>query len=203
MDFSKKKSLSVSDEGYFNSKEYSKFYKFNTSNRNSSYRVTLSDLGQQDLDVILYDANYREISRFATEDRMRATYTDLDRSGTYYIELRRDTNWTSRADYKVSFKEIVAPPDQVTKLKVKSTSAGKVTVSYRWPTYATGFQVRTKRAWGDGKATSFKTTKNNVTYKVKYSGKKYPYRISVRAYRLINGKYYYGAWSDSVLIRAK
>ena len=203
LDYSKKKNLSISDPGWFNSKEMSKFYKFSTTSRNSGYRIKVSDLGQQDLDVIIYDVNYREIARYSTEDRLSTTYRDLDRIGTYYVELRRDTNWTTRADYKITLKELITPPNAVTKLKATSTSSGKVTVSYSWPTDATGFQVRTKRGWGSGKATSFKTTSKKVTYKVTYSGKKYPYKISVRPYRKINGEFYYGPWSNSVTVRAK
>ena len=130
LDYSKKKSLTASEDGYFNSSVGSKFYKFTTSARNSSYRLSFSNLDQQDFDVFLYDSRGREIDRWSTEDRMRKLYTDLDRSGVYYIEMRRDTNVTARADYTITLKEVITPPAPVTKFRVKSTSKGKVTVSY-------------------------------------------------------------------------
>lgn len=206
MDFSKKRSLSVTDEAYHNPSDVSKFYKFNTSGRNSSYRITLDDLDQQDMDVILYDSSNREIDRWNTEDRLRTTYPALGRNELYYVELRRDTARVSRADYSITISEVITPPNPIKqkKFKVKSNSKGKITVSYNRPSTATGFQIKTQRAWGDQtKATTFKTTKTKATYTTNFRGKKHPYEVSVRPYRKINGKFYYGEWSDPKTIKVK
>lgn len=201
MDFTKKRNLTAEDPSCsFASKEMSKFYKFTTSARNSSYRVSLEDLTQQDFDVRLYDAQNRLIPvSWNTSETRKMTYDTLDRNATYYIELRRWSDWEARADYTIVFKEIITPPSPVKKLKAKSYSTSKLTVSYRRAINATGYQVRTKRGWGDsGKSTYLKTKKLKVTYKTNYNGKKHPYLISVRPYRVVNGKTYYGAWCNEV-----
>ena len=202
MTFTTKRNLLESDPGYFNSKEMSKFYRFTTSDRNSTYRIIMSELDQDDVDVILYDSGYREIDRWSTQDRLRRSYAALDRSGTYYIELRRFSNWTARADYKIKFKEVITVPLPVTNLKVSSPSKGKITVKYHASTNATGYKIQTRRDFGTNrKPFAKKTSALSYTYKVQYPGNRY--QVRVRPYRTVNGKAHYGRYSAWVNVNVK
>ncbi len=105
------------------------------------------------------------------------------------------------ADYKVK-------PAKVKGVKAKASGKKKVKVSWAKRTAQTdGFQVayaasKAKLAKGKGKTATVKgAAKKSYTAKSLKSGKKYFFKV--RAYKVVNGKTYYSAWSAVKAAKAK
>ena len=213
----KGKSLSMTYDATFKYTNDNNFYKFKTSNRNSSYRISLKALSTDGtIYFTVYDSGMHRFfqSEITTAKKRTIELQKLKRNQTYYIEVWRfavdspqyiqdnDSN-IQYAEYRLSVKEIITPPNRVTGAKMSRAGKYKVRIQFNESRYASGYQVRWDRTW-------WKTTKNkrgtwdmhkdtNHVFTTKYHGKKHPYRFSVRPYRIVNGKKYYGGWRACVL----
>lgn len=101
---------------------------------------------------------------------------------------------------KTTFKII---PGKIKELK--TTKVGKTTVKIKWSKRtATGYQIYRKTG-KNGKYKLIKTIKKNSTLSFKNTGlkKNTTYYYKVRAYKVVNGKTYYGAFSKALKVTTK
>ncbi len=92
-------------------------------------------------------------------------------------------------------------PSKVKKVTLKNVKGKKVKVTIRKVSKATGYEIKysTKKSFKNAK--KVKTTK--TSYVIKKLKKKQYYYVKVRAYRVVNGKTYYGSYSATKKIRVK
>lgn len=197
------KSLASTDDTWFGSNQIRKYYKFTTSGRDSSYKVTVKNNSDDDIDVQLYDSRHADVGRstgynFTVSSKKSRVLESLDRNATYYLELSRPTQGDLRADYTITIKEIVTPPATPGKVRALSKAKNSIRIKYSSVRIADGYQVAVRKGTS-GKWTT-KTTKKTqyVFWKLK---KAKNYQVRVRAYRTINKKNYYGEWSDPVTLK--
>ena len=196
------KNLKATYDGSINSNSAKKKFKFTTSTRRSSYKVTVKSDNDVNLTVDFYNSSFDSLGSeysFETDDRSSRTFESLDLSSTYYISISRPTsaNSNDRADYTVTVKEIVTPPAAPRKAYCISKAKKKITVKYKKPKYANGYQIAYKK--GNGKWVKAKTTKRSYT--IKNLKKNKEYTVKVRAYRTVYGKKHYGEWTDEMTLK--
>ena len=194
----------------FNATNDSNFYKFQTSNRDSRYKITLrsDDLGENEkLRVVIYDPSYH---RFKVEDSTTTQISfyleKLKRNQSYYIEVYRyavdapEGNYMTDVpyvDYRIKVQEVITKPAALvfSEWSFKWYRKSKRLVYYiKEPSFsATGYQIRCfnpiTRKWKYAT-----TTKNSYIVKGITTYKKY--KANIRPYRIVNGRTYYGKWSQ-------
>ncbi len=117
----------------------------------------------------------------------------------YYQTSTGNTQYYSENAYKTVLVNTVAKGNKLSKVtKVNATRSGtKVKVSWKNVSYETGYQIsRSTKKTGTNIVCTYKTTTG--TNKTVTAAKNTTYYYKVRAYRVVNGKYIYGAWSDVV-----
>lgn len=191
------KSLSGKDAASFSSKETTKWYKFVTSNRNSSYKVRVWSDDGDDIDVIVYSSNLGIETHFETDSAKTRSFDALDRNATYYIRLNRWTDGSARADYRIRVKEIVTLPEAPSSFYAWSKLKRTIRLKYSKCDNATGYQIAYKK--GSGKWVKKTTTK--TSYVITGLNKKKKYTVRVRPYRTIYGEKHYGDWTDKVKLK--
>ena len=191
------KSLSGKDGASFSSKDTTKWYKFVTSNRNSTYKLRVWSDDGDDIDVIVYSSNLGIEEHFETDSAKTRTFEALDRNATYYIRLNRWTDGSARADYRIKVREIVTPPEPPSSFYAWSKLKRTIRLKYSKCDNATGYQVAYKK--GSGKWVKRTTTRTTYVFTNLAKGKKYT--VKVRPYRLIQGKRHYGDWTDKVKLK--
>lgn len=194
------KNLKASADTSFSSTTAKHWYKFTTSSRNSTYKVTVKSKSGYNIDVNLYAPSGSVISDyfFSTISKKSKKYYDLDRNSTYYIELKHYTNTSFRADYKITLQEVIKKPEVPGKFYAVSKAKKKLRVKYQASDDATGYQIAYKKG-ASGKWVKKKTTKLGYTIKNLKKNKKYS--VKVRAYRTVNKKNYYGKWSGIAVLK--
>ena len=194
------KNLKASADTSFSSTTAKHWYKFTTSSRNSTYKVTVESKSGYNIDVNLYAPSGSVISDyfFSVLTKKSKKYYDLDRNSTYYIELKHYTNTSFRADYKITLQEVIKKPTVPAKFYACSKAKKKIQAKYRACDDATGYQVAYKKG-ASGKWVKKKTTKRSYTIKNLKKSKKY--YVKVRAYRTVNKKDYYGKWSGIAILK--
>ena len=194
------KNLKVSADTSFSSTTAKHWYKFTTSSRNSTYKVTVQSKSGYNIDVNLYAPSGSVISDyfFSTMSKKSKKYYDLDRSSTYYIELKHYTNTSFRADYKITLQELVKKPDRPSKYYAVSKAKKKISLKYRASDDATGYQIAYKKG-ASGKWVKKKTSK--LSYTIKNLKKSKKYYVKVRGYRVVNKKTYYGKWTGNAVLK--
>lgn len=105
-----------------------------------------------------------------------------------------NSNGTASSDSKTSAKS--AGKTKVTSAK-RTADGKKIKVSLKKVAAAGGYQIRysTDKKYSKSKTKTLTTTKNHVTVKKVSKGKKY--YLSARTYKVVNGKKYWSAWSQS------
>lgn len=191
------KSLSGKDEASFSSKDTTKWYKFVTSNRNSTYKVRIWSDDGDDIDVIVYSSNLGIETHFETDSAKTRTFETLDRNSTYYIRLNRWTDGSARADYRIKVREVITPPEAPSSFYAWSKLKRTLRLKYAKCDNATGYQVAYKK--GSGKWV--KRTTARTTYVFTNLSKNKKYTVRVRPYRLLYGKRHYGDWTDKVKLK--
>lgn len=212
------KSLSTTAFAEFNDNNDNHFYKFTTSDRNSTYRLNLrADSNDGAIYFTIYDSSMHRFYTSATNGSFRANRTitlqKLRHNSVYYVEVWRlavNTPWyvinndddqmssnvyVPNAAYRLTITERITRPAAVTNLRATSPSKKKLKVKWDASHYADAYQLLIRNSVDkNSKNYYFKTSRTTYTLKTKYSGK---YRVWVRPYRKVNGKTYYGAWSPS------
>ena len=140
------KNLKASADTSFSSTTAKHWYKFTTSSRNSTYKVTVESKSGYNIDVNLYAPSGSVISDyfFSTVTKKSKKYYDLDRSSTYYIELKHYTNTSFRADYKITLQEVIKKPDVPGKFYARRRK--RFRPSIRLPTMRRVIKLPTRRA---------------------------------------------------------
>lgn len=124
------------------------------------------------------------------EGNITITFTGLapNYSGTYVKKIAAADN-PNRP---------VPPTVKKTKIKkVKNTKGKKVKLSWKKISGASGYQIKysTTKKFKKKKTKTKTIKKNTAKYTIKKLKKKTKYYIKVRAYKVYNGKPYYGKWS--------
>lgn len=127
-------------------------------------------------------------SQTTASDKTTGTSATAAPSGT------SNSSGTVSSDSKTSAKS--AGKTKVTSAK-RSAAEKKIKVSLKKVAAAGGYQVRysTDKKYSKSKTKTLTTTKNHVTVKKVSKGKKY--YLSARTYKVVNGKKYWSAWSQS------
>ena len=208
----------------FDTENDNQYYKFTTSNRNSTYRITVrkEDNDGRDLRVEIRDSKLRRFS-YATNSATNLTYTasfsaangQINRGETYYIELSRyipesiiDDATIDRSpyvDYRISVEEIVPKPKAIGKndftFKVYTKSKKMVYTITRRSFYADGYQVQQYvprfNRWIEFSFTGVKKTLSgdSVAQGINMGSAYWGYLGKIRPYRVVNGTKFYGNWT--------
>lgn len=127
-------------------------------------------------------------SQTAASDKTTGTTATAAPSGT------SNSNGAASSDSKTSAK--AAGKTAVSSAK-RSADGKKIKVSLKKVAAAGGYQIRysTDKKYSKSKTKTLTTTKNHVTVKKVSKGKKY--YVSARTYKVVNGKKYWSAWSQS------
>lgn len=188
------KLLESSNSTEFNDDNDNNFYSFYTSNRDSSYKLSLHVYNGMQVYVTVYDSGRHRVAHFSTNKTTSYTFSNLKRGAKYYVEVWRYANDVPHAEYKVAAKEVVASPSVVTGLKVTSSAEKQLKISFAGVYNATGYKIGYRKGAKEGWI-YFKTTKRNCVIDGLKSGKKYTVRVC--AYRTVNGKNYRGEYVHS------
>ena len=110
---------------------------------------------------------------------------------------------------KVRYKPIVAKPGKVGGVKATATTTNSITLKWNKVSGASGYRIyqyntKTKKYVALGSVSSKTTTtgKTSSTTLKKLKSKK-TYYVRVRAYKELNGKKVYSAWSSVKKIKVK
>ena len=137
------------------------------------------------------DKGYKEI-KTTTDNKYKDTKVDYNK--TYYYKVKAVSSDNSGKTSKVVYKKVVVNKVSDVLLKPSST---KMTISWKKESVS-GYEIYS--SIDNKKWTKLTTIKKNST--VKYtnnklkSNKKYYYKL--RAYHTVNGKTYYGDYSDTI-----
>lgn len=154
------------------------------------------------------------------------TFKNLKQGQIYYIEVWRytlqmanylDSGSTlgvgyaekNNARYSLKLKEVITKPGDISKLRIKSTKSNVIRVAYNEAVDADGYRIEVKKQ-GDsswvyipgyfikGDKTSYVITKLRTTTKTGITlNASSKYKVRVRAWRKVNGKYYHGKWATT------
>lgn len=212
------KSLYTTAFAEFNDYNDNHFYRFTTSNRNSTYRIKLqADSADGMIFFTIYDSSMHRFYTTAINGTFQNGNTTrtirlrkLKHNTNYYVEVWRlavDAPWyvindngsaiqqsyERNAAYRLTIRELITAPDRVRNFHGISQSNLHLRVRWRASHYADGYQLLLRNNVERMTKNYYFNTKNTVfSLKTKYNG---VYRVWVRPYRLVNGKKYYGAWS--------
>lgn len=197
----------------FNTTNDNNWYKFTTSDRDSTYNLKLKSYkdvngNYSSVHVVVYDSTMHRFwthAVSATATSVSIPMNILKRNQVYYIEVWRyatdspeyQTSNDRYADYALTLTEEIRKPGAIKNLKVKSTKSYRFTATYSKKFNADGYQIQFKRAWSPKNPVTQNryTDKTKRTYKTAYAGSAYKYKVRVRPYRLVDGKKFYGPWN--------
>lgn len=191
------KSLASANQTEFNDDNDNNFYSFVTSDRDSSYKLSLKVYNNLRVYATVYDSGHHRIDHFSTNKSISRVFTNLKRNRRYYVELWRYADTASHAAYRIKMKEVVTRPSKVSKLKVVSPAKKQLKVSYASSYNASGYKIGYKK--GNGKWSYVKTKKTSYVITGLKSKKKYT--VKVVAYRTVNKKNYKGSWTVSDAVK--
>ena len=126
----------------------------------------------------------------------RVVYSNNKKPGKATLTIVGNGNYTGSIT-----KNFYIYPKKSTLSSVKSASKGKVTVSWSTTPYVTGYEVYTKKSGASSYQKVRTTTSKSTTLTGLTSKKKY--YVKVRAYKTINGKKYYGSFSNYKAVTVK
>ena len=193
------------------------WYKFNTSDRDSQYKITIRSYEGYRIYCMLEDAAGNVFCEWNTTNTKGQSWVlkNLTRNTTYYIHAFRmvtdpaaiiasgnvidaGISPSTYPQYKITVKEQLNKP---TVTGFWATSLKKKTLNVFWdePSFNTD-KIQIQFYWGwqkKKKANTWNRYSSSESYKtkVKYRGAKKPYKVRIRPYMLVNGKKVYGAWT--------
>ena len=139
---------------------------------------------------------YDQKGKMISADRYTVKYSSGRKNlGSYTVSVygKGDVTGTASAKY------VITPA----KMKTPSVKAGKKKITIKWKKLGGGsqsYQIYVLKK-GTKKAKYYTSTGSSKTIK-KLSKKKY-YYTKIRSYKKINGKTYYGAWSNAKKVKVK
>lgn len=139
---------------------------------------------------------YDQKGKMLSADRYTVKYSSGRKNlGSYTVSVygKGDVTGTASAKY------VITPA----KMKTPSVKAGKKKITVKWKKLGGGsqsYQIYVLKK-GTKKAKYYTSTGSSKTIK-KLSKKKY-YYTKIRSYKKINGKTYYGAWSNAKKVKVK
>lgn len=198
---------------------YHDYHKFTTSADVSDYTVSLKNTGgAMSLCFDIYDADYH-LAATGTYQVLGATYHAVVKSGdtwsstfklkkksVYYVDVFESTyskTLERSTGYELAVSQGSSSGAKVSvgaaRLSSVTPGAKKLTAKWKKVSAATGYQVRLKKGSGSWKKS--KTTKLAKVFKGLAKGARYS--VCVRAYKVSNGKTYYGKWSKTISKQVK
>ena len=147
---------------------------------------------------------------YATGDEDVTTWTDATtkttgKKYTYRIRaFKTNADGTIFTQYSGTRSMVFVKATTIKKLT--STTAGKATVRWNTVKKATGYEIRySTKSTFTSSTTKKVTVKGQAKYKkvLKSLTKGKKYYVQVRAYKVVNGKTYYSAWSAKKAIKVK
>lgn len=139
---------------------------------------------------------YNQKGKMLSADRYTVKYSSGRKNlGSYTVSVygKGDVTGTASAKY------VITPA----KMKTPSVKAGKKKITVKWKKLGGGsqsYQIYVLKK-GTKKAKYYTSTDSSKTIK-KLSKKKY-YYTKIRSYKKINGKTYYGTWSNTKKVKVK
>ncbi|MCD8095725.1 MAG: fibronectin type III domain-containing protein, partial [Ruminococcus sp.] len=132
--------------------------------------------------------------------------TGLKAGTTYKYKVKAYVKYNGTNYWSTSYSSTIKTSTKPSQVTIKSASKSKTAARINWNkvTGANGYQVQrynsTTKKW-----VTVKTIKSGTTLTYKQTGlkKNTVYKYRVRAYRIINGKRVYGAWSESKKVTTK
>lgn len=139
---------------------------------------------------------YDQKGKMLSADRYTVKYSSGRKNlGSYTVSVYGKSDVTGTA----SAKYVITPA----KMKTPSVKAGKKKITVKWKKLGGGsqsYQIYVLKK-GTKKAKYYTSTGSSKTIK-KLSKKKY-YYTKIRSYKKINGKTYYGTWSNTKKVKVK
>jgi hypothetical protein len=131
-----------------------------------------------------------------TDSANDVTVDEFDTAFTAYIKEAEDKRDAAKAEYQRIYKAYKARR-HVGKVTQKKPLAGHRSITVRWKKVknAKGYQIRYYRGSSNGRTITVKGGKK-TSKKIKHARAKNVYYIYVRAYRIVDGKKFYGKWSN-------
>ena len=205
-------SISLGKEYYGNNGTNDKdYYRFSLTRKSKvSFRVVMPDDNTSAIWDSVTVLNSDESKEFMTTNDQYDVVTDGDGTrhnqysfdvtmnpGTYYLKIHKISN-SKDYRFKVNSTPIITKPG---KGYITSFKAGKkkATVKFSKISNATRYQIAFKKAGSDW--TYYTTTSRSKAFKKLKSKKKYS--VKVRGQRYEAGKWYSGAWSDTLTVKVK
>ena len=215
------KSFTTRNLATFNSWNDNHWYKFVTSDRNSSYTITVKVERGDDRPVYIeiYDQDMRNFVSLVdvtstANNRFTVTFDtamgDIYRNQTYYVRVFRyapdsQLSWgTPYVDYRASVTELVPKPESIAPADFTATlykKSKKIVFNVNNQSFhADGYQFK---IWvprlGEWVSKKFKGTKyswkdSGIAKSIAAGGSNLKYRVKMRPYRKANGKTIYGSW---------
>ena len=138
-------------------------------------------------------------------NRPNITNVEVTRTSLTFTTYFTDTKEMPVLDsFKISRTDTEQKPEQVkiSKGKIKKAKAGKKKISVSYSKLAKGvkYQISYRKA-GSSKWKSIRSTQTYKTIKNLKSGSRY--KVRVRGYKTVNGKTYYGKWSESKTVKVR
>lgn len=138
-------------------------------------------------------------------NRPNITNVEVTRTSLTFTTYFTDTKEMPVLDsFKISRTDAEQKPEQVkiSKGKIKKAKAGKKKISVSYSKLAKGvkYQISYRKA-GSSKWKSIRSTQTYKTIKNLKSGSRY--KVRVRGYKTVNGKTYYGKWSESKTVKVR
>ena len=170
---------------------------------------TVAEIGKYALGYYLeidyehYDYHFTKLSNFKVFCYAGTAGEKYAKDNGFEYEILPDItpNTTNKSNTKASKTKTAVKPAKVTKVRLTDKKK-KLNVSWKKVSGATGYEVKaaTNSKFTKGKKT-VTVKKNKVTIKNLKPKKKY--FVKVRAYKLANGRKYYGKWSKVVKKKTK
>lgn len=186
------------------------YYKFKTLPEGGidyKLRVVNTDSGDYFM-VGVFDSDYNDYSPvdgyggdFTVYNNQGITKVyEMDPDEVYYIRFEANNIWFKNMVYNFRIDKVVRKPEQGSIYYIKGGKK-KVTVKYHEKDFATEYQYRIKKGYGNwSKAKSCGAKLSKTITKLKSKSK---YSVQVRACREFEGKMYYGDWSKKKTVKVK
>ena len=139
---------------------------------------------------------YDQKGKMLSADRYTVKYSSGRKNlGSYTVSVYGKSDVTGTA----SAKYVITPA----KMKTPSVKAGKKKITVKWKKLGGGSQSYQIYVLKKGTKKAKYYTSNGSSKTIKKLSKKKYYYTKIRSYKKINGKTYYGAWSNAKKVKVK
>lgn len=156
--------------------------------------------------IYMYNSKTKKYKKLADVEGTSYKATKLSSGKTYKFRIKAFTKKGKTTYYSAKYKSVsvAAKPARAALTSVISNTTGQVRLNWKTVSGASGYQIvysTSKKFKSVKKVTVNKQSKSSAAVKKLVKGKKYFFKI--RAYRTVNGKNIYGAYSEvkSITVR--